>query len=237
LNTSEEAQPDSILGASFVVFLIFYGLLGKNLVSYGVLWNNSLPITLWHMTSYTTMRESLIPADLTHRLKVERKRLGKSQGEMADMCGSSREMWGRYERGTYPISEGVLRAFIDCGADATYLSTGTRATTVPKPPLARAVPEAQQSTITLPAATVVDIGAANANTPNNGMSAQAVDMAFQVLHAALTGGQHAGQADGGTLLRVSPAEHELVMAYRQASLDRKEVFHDLVFAQKRRAAL
>jgi transcriptional regulator with XRE-family HTH domain len=189
------------------------------------------------------MKEVLIPADLTHRLKVERKRLGKSQGEMAEMCGASREMWGRYERGTNPISASVLRAFIDCGADAGYLSTGTRTPTVPAPAMAAAMPEVPPPTISQPAITQPAITqptispsvAGMGNTHN--ISANAVDMAFQVLHAALGGGQHAAQADSGTLLRVSPAEHELIMAYRQASLDRKEVFHDLVAAQKRRAAL
>lgn len=31
------------------------------------------------------------------RLKEERKRLRLTQGDIADICGVSREMWGKYE--------------------------------------------------------------------------------------------------------------------------------------------
>ncbi len=172
------------------------------------------------------MNKPFIPAELTHRLKVERKRLGKSQGQIADLCGSSREMWGRYERGTYPISAAVLRAFIECGADAEYLRTGIRSSSAPKPATAT-IPDMHPSA---PSLNMAD--ALPGNLPTN-----AVDMALQVLQAALVGGQQAGNPDGSTLAHLSALEYELVQAYRQASPERKEVFHDLVTAQKRRAAL
>ncbi len=157
------------------------------------------------------MKKTLIPVELTYRLKVERKRLGKSQGQIADLCGSSREMWGRYERGTYPISAGVLRAFIECGADAEYLHTGIRSSSVPGLNMANEVP---------------------AN-----LSTNAVEFALQMLHAALLAAQQAGHPVGSTLAYLSALENELVQAYRHASPDRKEAFHDLVAAQKRRATL
>ena len=156
------------------------------------------------------MKKPLIPVELTHRLKIERKRLGKSQGQIADLCGSSREMWGRYERGTYPISAGVLRAFIACGADAEYLHTGIRSSSVPGLNMANEVP---------------------AN-----LSTNAVEFALQMLHAALVAGQQTGNR-GSMLAYLSALENELVQAYRHASPDRKEAFHDLVAAQKRRATL
>lgn len=61
------------------------------------------------------------------RLREERERLGLSQAEMAEKCGVSREIWGKYERGRAVPGGEVLFAFAQAGADILYVITGTRA--------------------------------------------------------------------------------------------------------------
>lgn len=58
------------------------------------------------------------------RLKAERKRLRRTQAEIAADCGISREVWCRYERGiTLPNSK-LLQAFVRSGANPEFLLTG-----------------------------------------------------------------------------------------------------------------
>jgi transcriptional regulator with XRE-family HTH domain len=59
------------------------------------------------------------------RLEEERKRLGlKSQKAAGDACGVSREIWGKYERGTVMPGGEVLFSFAEAGADVQYILTG-----------------------------------------------------------------------------------------------------------------
>lgn len=59
-------------------------------------------------------------------LKNERKRLRLNQAEVAEKCGVSREIWGRYERGLTAPGGEVLHAFAQLGADMQYVFTGVR---------------------------------------------------------------------------------------------------------------
>lgn len=60
------------------------------------------------------------------RLVDERKRLGLTQAEAGDVCGVSREMWSRYEKGKASMGSDVLARFAFAGADANYILTGVR---------------------------------------------------------------------------------------------------------------
>lgn len=59
------------------------------------------------------------------RLRAERERIGIRQADAALLCGVTREMWGRYERGAMPNS-GVLVALIGHGFDVNWILGGTR---------------------------------------------------------------------------------------------------------------
>jgi transcriptional regulator with XRE-family HTH domain/predicted HicB family RNase H-like nuclease len=58
------------------------------------------------------------------RLKAERKRLRRTQAEIAADCGISREVWCRYERGITLPSSKLLQAFVKAGANPEFLLTG-----------------------------------------------------------------------------------------------------------------
>lgn len=58
------------------------------------------------------------------RLKDERKRLRYSQAEVAEKCGVSREIWGRYERGVSVPGAEVLKELAELGGDVQYVLTG-----------------------------------------------------------------------------------------------------------------
>ena len=60
------------------------------------------------------------------RLKIERKRLGLSQAEAAQVCGVSREIWGKYERAMAVPGGDVIFAFASAGADIHFVMTGAR---------------------------------------------------------------------------------------------------------------
>lgn len=60
------------------------------------------------------------------RLAEERKRMGLSQVEAGEVCGVSREMWGKYERGKAALGGEVLFHFAVAGADVQYILTGQR---------------------------------------------------------------------------------------------------------------
>lgn len=65
-------------------------------------------------------------------LKEERKRLGLSQADVASQCGVSREIWGKYERGSAVPGGDVLKAFAVLGADVQYVLTGARCSSLAK---------------------------------------------------------------------------------------------------------
>ena len=60
------------------------------------------------------------------RVAEERKRLGLSQDMAGSLCGVSREMWGKYERGKAAMGAEVLAAFAQAGGDVLYILTGLR---------------------------------------------------------------------------------------------------------------
>lgn len=63
----------------------------------------------------------------SERVKSERIRLGLNQAEAADICGVSREMWGKYERGVAVPGGEVLFSFAAAGADIQHILTGANA--------------------------------------------------------------------------------------------------------------
>lgn len=64
------------------------------------------------------------------RVLEERERLGLSQASAGELCGVSREMWGKYERGKASMGTEVLSKFVLAGADALYVLTGQRGQSV-----------------------------------------------------------------------------------------------------------
>lgn len=69
------------------------------------------------------MNNNLHFADL---LKIERKRLGLSQEDIAQKCGVSRQIWGKYERDEVMPGGEVLSAFVGIGGDVQYIFSGVR---------------------------------------------------------------------------------------------------------------
>jgi transcriptional regulator with XRE-family HTH domain len=65
------------------------------------------------------------------RLKTERIRLELKQAGAAELCGVSREIWGKYERGVVVPGGEVLFSFAAAGADVQYILTGIRSGTLP----------------------------------------------------------------------------------------------------------
>ncbi|WP_431222225.1 helix-turn-helix domain-containing protein [Serratia sp. L9] len=61
---------------------------------------------------------------ISGRLKEERKRLKFNQNDVASLCGVSREMWGKYERGLAMPGANVLAALATAGANVQYVLTG-----------------------------------------------------------------------------------------------------------------
>jgi transcriptional regulator with XRE-family HTH domain len=60
------------------------------------------------------------------RLREERKRLGFTQQEMADLIGVRQEMSSKYERGQASPGGDALAAFASIGGDVQYVLTGQR---------------------------------------------------------------------------------------------------------------
>ncbi|EDU3806377.1 helix-turn-helix transcriptional regulator [Salmonella enterica subsp. enterica serovar Hartford] len=60
------------------------------------------------------------------RIREERKRLklNLTQAQAAMICGISREMWGKYERGQAMPGGDVLPSFAEAGADIQYILLG-----------------------------------------------------------------------------------------------------------------
>jgi hypothetical protein len=50
---------------------------------------------------------------------------------VAQICGVSREMWGKYERSKAAMGTEVLSRFTEAGADAVFILTGQRIVPVP----------------------------------------------------------------------------------------------------------
>jgi transcriptional regulator with XRE-family HTH domain len=67
----------------------------------------------------------------SERLKSERIRLGLNQAQAGELCGVSREMWGKYERGDAVPGGEVLFSFVAAGADVQYIFTGIRSSYPP----------------------------------------------------------------------------------------------------------
>lgn len=60
------------------------------------------------------------------RISEERKKLGLNQAEAGEICGVSREMWGKYERDKAVMGTEVLSNFAKAGADVLYILTGEK---------------------------------------------------------------------------------------------------------------
>lgn len=71
--------------------------------------------------------------------------MGKSQDDMATMCGVSREMWGKYERGVAVPGGEVLVQLALAGVDMNRLLTGHR--TDSATPTARALSRRTQALV------------------------------------------------------------------------------------------
>nr|WP_286171169.1 MULTISPECIES: helix-turn-helix transcriptional regulator [Pseudomonadota] len=65
------------------------------------------------------------------RVKNERKRLGLTQQEIANICGVHRVQWGRYERGEQGLDGEPLKKFGETGASISYILTGERSNVTP----------------------------------------------------------------------------------------------------------
>lgn len=65
---------------------------------------------------------------LGKRIANERKRLGYTQEEIAQLCEVSRVQWGRYEREESELKGRVLKVFCELGANAGYIFTGQKST-------------------------------------------------------------------------------------------------------------
>lgn len=127
------------------------------------------------------------------RLTEERKRIGLSQAEVAETCGISREMWGKYERGKAVLGSEVLFRFAAAGADIQYVVTGIRSGTVPALDTAerlllenyrRCTPKAQANLVQTSALLAAGLAAdATEKTPPK----QVIQGSTQVFHHAPTG--------------------------------------------------
>lgn len=62
----------------------------------------------------------------SERIKQERLRYGLTQQQIADRCGISREMWGRYERGLAIANCELLFSLFSLGWDVLYIISGSR---------------------------------------------------------------------------------------------------------------
>jgi len=76
-----------------------------------------------------SIRETFI-SQCAPRIAEERLRLGLSQQAIATLCGVSREVWGKYERGIAIPGGDVLLAIARTDADTLYILTGVRVTEV-----------------------------------------------------------------------------------------------------------
>lgn len=68
-----------------------------------------------------------------NRLKEQRKKLGYTQAQIAEICGVSGRMWGDYERGISQPKAEVLFQFRKIGIDVNYVMHGTSNETFRQP--------------------------------------------------------------------------------------------------------
>lgn len=68
-----------------------------------------------------------------NRLKEQRKKLGLTQTQIAEICGVSGRMWGDYERGISQPKTEVLFQFRKIGIDVNYVMHGTSNETFRQP--------------------------------------------------------------------------------------------------------
>ena len=63
-------------------------------------------------------------SEFSNRLKEERKKLGLTQAQAAEICGVSTRMWGDYERGISQPKAEQLFLFKQAGINIDYVMTG-----------------------------------------------------------------------------------------------------------------
>lgn len=68
----------------------------------------------------------MFESQCAERLKLERKRLSLNQTQVAELCGVTRETWGKYERGQIVPGGSALLAFAMAGANIQYVLTGEK---------------------------------------------------------------------------------------------------------------
>ncbi|MHC5195083.1 helix-turn-helix domain-containing protein [Pseudomonas frederiksbergensis] len=68
--------------------------------------------------------ENIAMSSIASRLKFERKRLTRTQAEMAKLCGISREIWCRYEQGSGLPGSEVLQEFLKAGGNVHFVLSG-----------------------------------------------------------------------------------------------------------------
>lgn len=149
------------------------------------------------------------------RIKSERLRLELNQAECGGLCGVSREMWGKYERGVAVPGGEVLFSFAAAGADVQYILTGVRSLNPPNDPR-----NTTQQLYLIKSST-------EAITPLNLDKYQAADLQ-SILCAVARGNGHAvaeamGDYANGEL---TMAEKDLLAAYRAATE------HDKAFMER-----
>ena len=72
-------------------------------------------------------------SDFANRLKEQRKKLGYTQAQIAEICGVSGRMWGDYERGKYfPRNENLI-AIEKAGIDVQYVMYGEQSSDFRQP--------------------------------------------------------------------------------------------------------
>jgi len=92
---------------------------------------NSPPVAqLWGLfVPRSTVNVTNTPS-ISSRFSDERSRLGLSQQNLAELCGSNRKSIARYEGGENVPGGEMLAAFAAAGADVLYILTGQRAVPV-----------------------------------------------------------------------------------------------------------
>jgi transcriptional regulator with XRE-family HTH domain len=132
------------------------------------------------------------------RLKSERLKLNKKQAEAADLCGVSREMWGKYERGLATPGGEVLFSFAAAGADMHYILTGETK---------------QQQLLKLIKESAEIIS--NLNLEDEGMAADLLSVLFYVAQGDGKKVAESMRDYAGSNLTI--AEKDLLAAYRKAA--------------------
>jgi transcriptional regulator with XRE-family HTH domain len=147
------------------------------------------------------------------RLKSERLKLNKKQAEAAGLCGVSREMWGKYERGLATPGGEVLFSFAAAGADMHYILTGE----TKQDQLLKAIKEATGKVADLPLLSECKAAIAQLLT---GLQVDNMDLITDALdiirsdYVGLGKVQNTAEASQDNL---TIAEKDLIDAYRKAA--------------------